>query len=99
MAGRARDEGGKAVETLKVVRKTFTMLSENHTQVLDITKQIRDIMLSADVKEGILLVNSLHTTCALFVNEFQGALIEDVKTMMDRLAAGGGGGQPHHPRL
>src|SRR5712691_1534010 len=82
MAGRARDEGGKAVETLKVVRKTFTMLSENHTQVLDITKQIRDIMLSADVKEGILLVNSLHTTCALFVNEFQGALIEDVKTMI-----------------
>jgi thiamine phosphate synthase YjbQ (UPF0047 family) len=24
------------------------------------------------MKEGIILVNSLHTTCALFVNEFQG---------------------------
>jgi len=32
------------------------MLSEKGTQVIDITKQIRDIMLSADVKEGILLV-------------------------------------------
>src|SRR2546430_17034845 len=97
MAGRARDEGGKAVETLKVVRKTFTMLSENHTQVLDITKQIRDIMLSADVKEGILLVNSLHTTCALFVNEFQGALVEDLKTMLERLVADSGGGRPAGP--
>src|SRR5882672_7161317 len=95
MAGRARDEGGKAVETLKVVRKTFTMLSENHTQVLDITKQIRDIMLSADVKEGILLVNSLHTTCALFVNEFQGALVEDLKTMLDRLVPDDGAGYKH----
>jgi len=58
------------VQTLKMVRKTLTMLSDKRTEVLDITKQIRDIMLSADITEGILLVNSLHTTCALFVNEF-----------------------------
>ena len=87
----ARGQGGSDVQTLKVVRKTFTMLSEKRTQVLDITKQIRDIMLSADVKEGILLVNSLHTTCALFVNEFQGALVEDLKTMLGRLVAEDGG--------
>ena len=73
------------MQTLKVVRKTFTLLSEKRTELLDITKQIRDIVLSADVKEGILLVNSLHTTVALFVNEFQHALVEDVKTLLDRL--------------
>ena len=86
------------MQTLKVVRKTFTMLSERRTQVLDITKQIRDIMLSADVKEGILLVNSLHTTCALFVNEFQGALVEDLKTMLERLVAEDGGYKHDDPR-
>ena len=95
----ARGQGGSDVQTLKVVRKTFTMLSEKRTQVLDITKQIRDIMLSADVKEGILLVNSLHTTCALFVNEFQGALAEDLKTMMDRLVADGAGYKHDDPRF
>jgi secondary thiamine-phosphate synthase enzyme len=94
----ALDEGGEHVQTLKVVRKTFTMLSERRTQVLDITKQIRDIMLSADVKEGILLVNSLHTTCALFVNEFQGALVEDLKTMVERLVADDGGYKHDDPR-
>ena len=99
MAGRARDEGGKAVETLKVVRKTFTMLSENHTQVLDITKQIRDVLLTADVKEGIILVNSLHTTCALFVNEFQGALVDDLKSMMERLVADDAGYKHDDPRF
>jgi len=78
------------VQTLKVVRKTFTMLSESGTQVLDVTKQIRDIVLTADVKEGIILVNSLHTTCALFVNEFQGALVEDLKAMVERLVPEGG---------
>src|SRR3972149_6137192 len=89
---------GVTVQTLKVVRQTFTMLSEKRTQVVDITKQIRDIMLSADVKEGILLANSLHTTCALFVNEFQGALVEDLKTMLDTLVAENDGYRHAAPR-
>jgi secondary thiamine-phosphate synthase enzyme len=86
------------VQTLKVVRKTLTMLSEHRTQILDITKQIRDIMLSADVTEGILLVSSLHTTCALFVNEFQSALVEDIKDMMERLVSETAGYRHDDPR-
>src|SRR5215813_3496399 len=89
---------GVTVQTLKVVRQTFTMLSEKRTQVIDITKQIRDIMLSADIKEGILLVNSLHTTCALFVNEFQGALVEDLKSMIESLVAENEGYRHDDPR-
>jgi secondary thiamine-phosphate synthase enzyme len=89
---------GVNVQTLKVVRQTFTMLSERRTQVFDITKQLRDIMLSADIKEGILLVNALHTTCALFVNEFQGALVEDLKNMLERLVAENAGYRHDDPR-
>src|SRR5262249_45316315 len=89
---------GVTGESFKEVRQTFTMLSEKRTQVIDITKQIRDIMLSADIKEGILLVNSLHTTCALFVNEFQGALVEDLKTMLERLVADNAGYKHDDPR-
>lgn len=73
------------MQTLKVVRKTIAFLSGSRTEILDITKQIRDVVLSANVRDGILLINSLHTTCALFVNEFQGALVEDLKTMIERL--------------
>ncbi len=86
------------MQTLKVVRQTLTMLSEKRTQVLDITKQIRDILISADVKEGIILVNALHTTCALFVNEFQGALVEDLTTMLARLVADNAGYRHDDPR-
>ncbi len=86
------------MQSLKVVRQTLTLLSERRTQVLDITKQIRDILLGADVKEGILLANSLHTTCALFVNEFQGALVEDLKNMLERLVADDAGYKHDDPR-
>ncbi|MFQ5520457.1 MAG: secondary thiamine-phosphate synthase enzyme YjbQ, partial [Candidatus Methylomirabilia bacterium] len=54
--------------------------------------------LNADVKEGILLVNSLHTTVALFVNEFQAALMEDLNTMLDRLVKERNGYQHDDPR-
>jgi secondary thiamine-phosphate synthase enzyme len=74
------------------------MLSESGTQVLDITKQIRDVVLTADIKEGIILVNSLHTTCALFVNEFQGALAEDFKAMVERLVPTNAGYRHDDPR-
>jgi secondary thiamine-phosphate synthase enzyme len=86
----AGDGGLSDVQTLKVVRKTFTMLSEKRTEIFDITKQVRDILLSADIKEGILLANSLHTTCALFINEFQGALVEDLRAMVERLVPDNG---------
>ncbi len=86
------------MQTLKVVRKTFTLLSEKRTELLDITKQMRDIVLSADVKEGILLVNSLHTTVALFVNEFQAALVEDLKALLDRLVKERSGYRHDDPR-
>ena len=91
-------EKGGTVKTLKVVRQTITLLSESRTQLLDITKQVRDVVLSADVKEGMLLINSLHTTCALFVNEFQGALIEDLTSMLNRLVKERNGYRHDDPR-
>ena len=43
-------------------------------EFLDITRQVRDAVQKHPISDGIVLVSSLHTTVALFVNEFQGAL-------------------------
>ena len=76
---------------MKPFRQTITLRTEQHLQVMDITSRVRDIVRGADVTEGIALVNTLHTTCALFVNEFQGALVEDFKAMLRQLVADHGG--------
>ena len=76
----------------------MTVSSEEHVQVEDLTKQIRDVVRAADVTQGMLLVNSLHTTCALFVNEFQGALIGDLLTMLRQLVADKDGYKHDDPR-
>jgi secondary thiamine-phosphate synthase enzyme len=51
------------------------------------------------VSAGIALVNTLHTTCALFVNEFQSALVDDLKRLLERLVPERGGSRPDASRV
>ena len=37
------------------------------------------------IRNGTLLINSLHTTIAIFVNEFQSALLDDLGAVLQRL--------------
>ena len=81
-----------------VARETLTLCSKERTEFLDITKQIRDAVQKHQISDGIVLVNSLHTTVALFVNEFQGALIEDLKHMLSNLIREQSGYRHDDPR-
>jgi len=83
---------------MKVARETLTLASEERTEFLDITKQIRDAVQKHPISDGIVLVNSLHTTVALFVNEYQGALIEDLKKMVSSLVSERNGYRHDDPR-
>ena len=37
------------------------------------------------IQNGTLLINSLHTTIAVFVNEFQSALLDDLGAVLQKL--------------
>jgi secondary thiamine-phosphate synthase enzyme len=83
---------------MKVFNASVMVTSEERTEFSDITKLVRDALQQFPVTDGIVLVNSMHTTCALFVNEFQGALIADLKGMCERLIAERGGYRHDDPR-
>src|SRR3989304_5388461 len=67
---------------MKVARETLTLASEERMEFLDITKQIRDAVQKHPISDGIVLVNSLHTTVAPFVNEDQRAPTRFLKTRL-----------------
>lgn len=83
---------------MKVFASSFTLSSEEPTEVSDITKLVRDAIQQFPVSTGIALVNTLHTTCALFINEFQSALIGDLKALIERLVPERGGYRHDDPR-
>jgi secondary thiamine-phosphate synthase enzyme len=76
---------------MKAFSSTLTLQSEEPTEVDDITKLVRSAVQQFPVTTGIALVNTLHTTCALFINEFQAALIDDLKRLIERLVPERGG--------
>ena len=84
---------------MKVFSTSFTLSSEERTEVSDITKLVREAIQQSPVTAGIALINTLHTTCALFVNEFQSALIDDLKSLIERLVPERSGYRHDDPRV
>src|SRR5437867_12781255 len=84
---------------MKVYSTCFTLSTEDRTEISDITKLVRDAVQQFAVTTGVALVNTLHTTCALFVNEFQSALIDDLKALIDRLVPERDGYRHDDPRV
>jgi len=83
---------------MSVFQTSFTLSSEEPTEISDITKTVRDAIQQFPVKAGIALINTLHTTCALFINEFQSALIGDLKALIERLVPERDGYRHDDPR-
>jgi len=84
---------------MKVFNTSFTLQSEGCTEVSDITKMVREAIQQFPVSAGIALINTLHTTCALFINEFQSALIDDLKGLVERLVPERAGYRHDDPRF
>jgi secondary thiamine-phosphate synthase enzyme len=84
---------------MKVFSTSFTLSSEGRTELADITKFVRDVIQQSPISAGIALINTLHTTCALFINEFQSALIDDLKRLIERLVPERNGYRHDDPRV
>src|SRR2546425_11651919 len=84
---------------MKVFNTSFTLSSEERTEISDVTKLVRDAIQQLPISAGIALINTLHTTCALFINEFQSALIDDLKRLIERLVPERNGHPHDDPRV
>jgi secondary thiamine-phosphate synthase enzyme len=84
---------------MKVFNTSFTLQSEGCTEISDITKLVREAIQQSPISAGIALINTMHTTCALFINEFQSALIDDLKGLVERLVPERAGYRHDDPRF
>jgi len=68
--------------------ETFTVETEERIQVIDLTDRVMKAVNALPVKEGLVSVFSMHTTCTLFINEFQPALLSDIKRFLVHVVSG-----------
>ena len=55
----------------------FTIKSKNKTELIDITSKIQDIILSADIGQGLCMLYVPHTTAAITINESADPSVKD----------------------
>jgi secondary thiamine-phosphate synthase enzyme len=71
--------------TVKVSAKTITVETRERTDLVNLSDEIRAFVEASGITDGYVQITSLHTTAGLYVNEFQDALLADVKQVMESL--------------
>lgn len=67
--------------------ETITLNSQERMELINITGLVNDEVRASGVRQGLALVSSLHTTLALFINEFQPALLDDIRSFLEGIVA------------
>ena len=68
-----------ATGTWRVVGTMSKVHTEKREGLYNLTQLIRDFVKSSGIEAGMVVVSSLHTTSAIFINEWQDALVHDMK--------------------
>ncbi|HTP33555.1 MAG TPA: secondary thiamine-phosphate synthase enzyme YjbQ [Candidatus Acidoferrales bacterium] len=69
----------------KIFNRIVDWITSDRTQLINVTDRINDIVRKSGIRDGIVHLQSLHTTTAVFINEWQDALLHDVKSFLEDL--------------
>ncbi|MCI4364616.1 MAG: secondary thiamine-phosphate synthase enzyme YjbQ [Thermoplasmata archaeon] len=58
-------------------------------EFLNITERVRAVVKASGVRDGMVLVSSMHITSAVYVNDNESGLLRDIAAWADRLAPPG----------
>jgi secondary thiamine-phosphate synthase enzyme len=76
-------DGSIAAGSLRIHTATITIDTSDRVELVDLTERIGTIVLASTITEGLVSVWSMHTTCAVFINEVQTALHADIKQFLE----------------
>jgi secondary thiamine-phosphate synthase enzyme len=58
-------------------------------EMIRITDQVSEIVAKSGVTDGVVLVSAMHITAGVYVNDWEGGLIEDIGEWLEKLAPSG----------
>ncbi len=72
---------------LTIHGETFVVETDQRVELVDLTARVMEYVRRFNVREGLVSLWSMHTTCTLFINEFQTALLTDIKRFLEQMVA------------
>ncbi len=74
---------------MKVLTDYLWFNTPTSREMVRITDQVAEIVGKSQVKEGMVLVSAMHITAGVYVNDWEGGLIEDFGEWLEKLAPSG----------
>jgi len=71
---------------MKSYRKELWFKTDQRRQLLNITPDIQQCLDESGVREGLLLVNAMHITASVFINDDESGLHHDFEVWLEKLA-------------
>jgi secondary thiamine-phosphate synthase enzyme len=60
--------------------------TKKRQEIVRITDDVAGIVAKSGVRDGICLVSAMHITAGVYVNDWEGGLIEDIQEWLEKLA-------------
>jgi secondary thiamine-phosphate synthase enzyme len=71
---------------MKVHTEYLWFETKKRREMVHITPQIEAIVAKSEIEDGFCLVSAMHITAAIYVNDHEGGLIEDIGVWLEKLA-------------
>jgi len=68
-----------------MIRENLIIQTDEQTKFYDISKSVQDSLERHEVKDGFVLVRTLHTTSAVCINEKEPGLMKDALALLRRI--------------
>jgi secondary thiamine-phosphate synthase enzyme len=85
-------------QTLMVVRRVLDCTSRQRTEFVNLTQLVEQVIDESGIRDGMALVQSLHSTAAVFVNEWQDALLDDFRSLLEQAVPADASWRHNDPR-
>jgi secondary thiamine-phosphate synthase enzyme len=75
---------------MKTLTEYLTLDTKTKVAFVNLTPQIRQLVKKSGIKDGLCLVNAMHITASVFINDNESGLHHDYAEWLEKLA-------PHEP--
>ena len=75
---------------MKHLREELWFQTPHRRDYINITNRVEELVAKSGVKHGLVLVNAMHITASVYINDAEPGLIQDYDDWLEKLA-------PHEP--
>ncbi|HYZ51590.1 MAG TPA: YjbQ family protein, partial [Nitrososphaeraceae archaeon] len=71
---------------MKVKTEYLTFNTKSRREFINITSRVEKILAESTIKEGICLINAMHISASVFINDDESGLHDDFDRWLEKLA-------------